>query len=704
MKVGPNEVYYQDELNVKFNKPIGSRWFTEKPDDGGTYFFIRSHLLSHHNNAEEYSDNFEIISKRCQFWKDDTGEIQDNTITFGYTEFNPQPSATYDDYWHRKAIDLMDNYTYKKFKDWKPGDIIQIEGATSDDNNGTFRITDYDWHDKALYEQASSGTQTSVNNPEYNYGYGVSDQYPSLDEDKVVPRLSFRIAALRLDDDDDDGSRPFGAWKPHRLATERFYAQIFQDDISTNTQGSGYSTTDGYRPLDFTNSINNDDLGDLCNIEGFIYIGEDSGGTHGYPIGGDVIITKPGHTGPPADGFTAMSSYQASRLAITIRGSNSNSVSIESTELSEVPNDFDEDTSSNTPVGSYTTGDWTRCITDDDHGFIENQRVTITNSSSSTLDGSYEIVNVKRYTDPGGITANDIYSFDIENTWSGSTETGDAAMSGAGNSPTVAHVFDHTAQKNLIIGNWITITNLSRKYQDSSNSKIFDRSIPNMRVDNPPGRAEYDATGIDTHANPINGRWGNTGRVSTRNHGHNDWNRKSNSDYPGPGYVSGDRANHYKEMFEYEGRWANQHKLETFHNPVPFPPEIYGNIQIGFYSQNVSQPMIWANDKWNINSSYMPIFGDGTRGEDAGGGNKLYPSTQGLLYCVSNTTKSAPQMLVEVPIKGYLRSMRDEGLVKDWEITQDMLYDVNVEVFWQPFGESKEVKLGLAGTSTVEGI
>ena len=62
-------------------------------------------------------------------------------------------------------------------------------------------------------------------------------------------------------------------------------------------------------------------------------------------------------------------------------------------------------------------------------------------------------------------------------------------------------------------------------------------------------------------------------------------------------------------------------------------------------------------------------------------------------------------MVVEVPIKGYRKSLRGStAAAKDWTTNTDILYDVSVEVFWQPYGESKEVKLGIAGSSIVEGI
>ena len=117
--------------------------------------------------------------------------------------------------------------------------------------------------------------------------------------------------------------------------------------------------------------------------------------------------------------------------------------------------------------------------------------------------------------------------------------------------------------------------------------------------------------------------------------------------------------------------------------------------------------MVFDEDsgEWVNNSEYIPLFSDGSGGTEHGLGHKLFPSTQDRVYCASDTSKSAPQMVIEVPIKGYRKSVRgSDPNVTEWTTNTDIMYDVDVSVFWQPYGESKEVKLGIAGTSIVEGI
>ena len=83
------------------------------------------------------------------------------------------------------------------------------------------------------------------------------------------------------------------------------------------------------------------------------------------------------------------------------------------------------------------------------------------------------------------------------------------------------------------------------------------------------------------------------------------------------------------------------------------------------------------------------MFSNGKYGETEGQGHKDYPSpAYGKIYAALGATFGKPEMRIRVPIKAFTNTTK----VAAQDTTfLDPLYDTNIQVQWQPFGETKDM-------------
>ena len=92
-----------------------------------------------------------------------------------------------------------------------------------------------------------------------------------------------------------------------------------------------------------------------------------------------------------------------------------------------------------------------------------------------------------------------------------------------------------------------------------------------------------------------------------------------------------------------------------------------------------------------VNTDYIEMFSNGKYGETEGQGHKDYPSpAYGKIYDALGATFGKPEMRIRVPIKAFTNTTKVAAQDKTF---LDPLYDTNIQVQWQPFGETKDIKL-----------
>jgi|7_EtaG_2_1085326.scaffolds.fasta_scaffold00601_5 hypothetical protein len=586
--------HYSDLLNFKFGTPLNNQWYTSKPDDGLSFFWIRSHLISVHNNSEMNNDEFIMKSHRVTFnATSDAGE-EAGLVDLGYNGSFPGSYLPH-------GVDVVDNYNYRQWKNYKPGDLIRISGAADAGNNGIFQIR-WDWDHSS----------------EYYIGYNAD--FPSTGDE--WPNMQFRLCPFKIEENGDKTD-------PHTLVSTELVGQLFEEDITITTPGQYASTAQNKRyPLLFTATPA------VVDVRGYAVMENQLS-----PSVDRIVITNPGI------GFNSTS---AASLVITVEASNGSSVVVNA-------------------LSSGGTG-YTSVETNTDHGLEEGQAVELFNMTVGTYDGEYTVESVT-----------DATNFIIEKAFT-VTATGDCRALGI--SGIVDAVFSHTAAANINTSPLITIENLTRRYQDSSNSKVFDYSIPDLAVEDPP------PTGVDVHAVPYVGRYGNTGRVSSLNHLYDAYD----DEFTGL-YTCGRRDEMFSQQHEYEGRLATHHKMETWHNPVSGTPEIYGKRSFSIsHSKNVYDFKI--KDKYDdltTNGDYIEEFSNGKFGTDKGTGYDLYKSPYyNRVYNVSQIEFGEAKVIVRVPIKAYeTQTETDKGT----RLFDEPLYDTHIDVMWQPFGQTGMIKL-----------
>ena len=587
---------YADDVNMKFGTPLANRWYTSKPDDGYTFFWVRSSLLSVHNNSEPYNDEYKLKSWRCKFHETTSAGEEAGNILIGY-------SGSYEGDYAVKGVDKVDNYNYRQWKNFKPGDIIKVSGAADADNNGIFQIR-WDWD----------------HNSEYYSGY-----------DNQWPNMQIRLMPIKIEDNGD-------VTTSHSLVTTELVGQLFEEDI-TIASGGIYAAQyrDTRIPLLFTADPAVEDVKGYAKFS--------SGLT---PNVNDIIITNPG---------SGMTEESASSLVITVNTSNGPNLSVVDLE----------------DGGSAGGNDYTKVTIDGPHNFEVFTTIELDNMADSDYDGVYSVTEVISTTE---------FMIEFEFVTPDPDATGTCFELGAAGTP--AATFTHTAEANLNVSPIITIENLTRRWQDSSNAKQYDHSIQPTEVDAPP------PTGVDVHQVPFIGRYGNTGKVSPLNHMYDPYD----DDFNGL-FTVGSRAALFGEQHEYEGRLATHHKLDTFHNPCAGLPEIYGKRgMIISHSKNVYDQMIYDSeeDEMVSNADYMSDFSNGKHGARIGAAYSLYPSPYyDRIYNVSQMTFEPAKITIRVPIKAYKTKISETGGTDD--LVNESLYDTNIEVMWQPFGETGMIKL-----------
>jgi len=143
----------------------------------------------------------------------------------------------------------------------------------------------------------------------------------------------------------------------------------------------------------------------------------------------------------------------------------------------------------------------------------------------------------------------------------------------------------------------------------------------------------------------------------------------------------------FSQQHEYEGRLATHHKLETFHNPVSGLPQIYGKREMGgLMSKNVYDELIYNSktDKMETNPDYIEEFSNGQHADNMGPGYPEWRSPYyNKVYNVTNITYGEAKVVVRVPLKAFENESEHN----------EPLYDTNVDVMWQPFGQTGMIKL-----------
>ena len=599
--VPANAKQHEDELNAKYGTPMGDSWWTQKPDDGLTFLWVRSHCISHHNNEEPYNDNWIIQSHRCQFIATTDAAEEAGVINLGY-------DGSFQGSYYARGSDVVDNYNFKQWKNFKPGDLVKVTGSAEAANNGVFQLRwDWDW------------------NSEYMYGYTTGDTPAN---GGPWPNMKFRLCPYRVLGNGTQSNA-------HTLVTTELTGQLFTEDITITSGGTYIAQYQNAKiPLVFTATP-------AVDMAGYAEFQDDT-----TPVVDNVVITNPG------TGFNLAS---ANSLVITVQASNGSSIGI--TAIADGGLDF-----------SHVTADAA-------HGLFVGQ-IVVVDTVDNYYDGVHEVT---------AIDSNNNLKFTINKAFTNTTTGTFASYGAATNSPAT---FSHTAPANLNVSDPITIENLTRRWSDSSNSKSYDYSIDKTAVDDPVGAA--NSTELDSHGVPFVGRPGNNGRVSALNHNYDAYVQKSFNGM----FESGSRAMHHSELHEHEGRMAGHHAMETFHHPVAGTPEIYGKRGMTIPDKrNPFEEFIQDNDgEYISNPEYIPSFANGAQGTVEGNGFKYYDRQSQGLYHTSGVTFGDPKLTVQVPIKGY-KTHFEEGGNMAGALTTDVLYDVNVEVMFQPFGETNQIKL-----------
>jgi hypothetical protein len=97
-------------------------------------------------------------------------------------------------------------------------------------------------------------------------------------------------------------------------------------------------------------------------------------------------------------------------------------------------------------------------------------------------------------------------------------------------------------------------------------------------------------------------------------------------------------------------------------------------------------------DEMVSNADYMSDFSNGKHGARIGAAYSLYPSPYyDRIYNVSQMTFEPAKITIRVPIKAYKTKISETGGPDD--LVNESLYDTNIEVMWQPFGETGMIKL-----------
>jgi len=590
--------HYSDILNFNFNCPLSNVWYTSKPDDGLSFFWIRSHLLSVHNNSEQNNDEFLIRSHRVQFNATTDAAEEAGTIDLGY-------NGSFPGLYYPHGTDVVDNYHYRQWKNFKPGDMIRISGADDSDNNGVFQLR-WDWD----------------HNSEYYIGYSAA--FPSTGDE--FPNMQFQLCPFRIK---ENGNKD----DPHTLIATELLGQLFEEDITISVVGQ-YATgsRDKHYPLVFTATP-------AVDMRGYVHMQDQTN-----PGVASIRITNPG---------TGFNNTSAASLVIEVDGIDGSTIGIGATGITSGG------------VG-YTQ---IECVSD--HDFEVDQAIELFSMADSSYDGEYTVTSVV-----------DATTFTIDHTYTTPSPNGSGSCRYLGLPSVINAAFTHTAQANINTSPLTTIENLTRRWQDSSNAKLYDYSVPSTPVDDPP------PTGIDVHAVPYVGRDGNSGRVSNLNHMYDSYD----DDYSGM-FTVGRRDEMFSQQHEYEGRMATHHKMETWHNPVSGTPEIYGKRSFGISHikdiYNEKEPD--KNGDLVDNPDYVAMFSNGRFDDPKGSGYDPYRSPYyGKVYNVSQIVFGAAKVVIRVPVKAY-RTLVDTS--EGTTLENEPLYDTNIDVMWQPFGETGMIKL-----------
>ena len=645
---------FHDDLNTGLGTETSSStlgpltYWTQEPDDGRTYMWVKSHLLSHMNNAERFLSDYSIRSHRLFLMKNSGGTRY--TLQCGidprHTLIDGTPALWPDTRETDEATfrGCNDNYNWKILSQYDVGDVILLADMVETANDGYYQVTNVttpnDLANEYLTENVLDESIMTLPSVVEQACHTTRLTVKRINENPILTDGGFNHNDTSWTYNANDGIGQAGTF-------------MLNDDFSLGNVGEGYPPgvwRVQFRPSGAGITWDNSYKGAIVKA---------TVGSGGFVESINVTKTN------TADDLTkvALSSPTYLRVKIPTAGDIEDAVLGNGLGIA-----IDEHPSAE---AGYNARCWSQY--DLSEWMFHGMSVVIDGCGVS-YDDTVIVYN------PNWDSTTSLMSWTINKAY-----VADVASSGT----TVVEepVFTFTGTPAILIynpiletkGKFSTVQNITKKANSGYNGSH------QMDIDLSPEYAQPAAGAADTdRGNSYFGRPINNGKVHTDKSLNMDNYNSEVAFLSTPDTCTRDKW--LDDLHEYEGKWGHQHNLDTWWDPVAGEITVYGQRAFNPVNYNPydEQLAIWNFDTeefdYTPNPSYIPLFSNGKYIDPVGDGYLLFPSDYVWAY---NAPLILPdsEMVINIPIKEYEESGSGDS--------RDMIASTKIQVMWKAFGDSK---------------